>query len=214
MSTQRTTAQATSEAWAWVRAAQAGDREAFGLLYTRYAPEVARFIRRRVWDTALAEDLTSETFTRALRRLDTLRERRSDPGAWLTTIARNLIADHVKCSRTRFDRSVAEVPEQRNVLGQAGLEELAATREDRAIAAELIAQCLAGLTDDQREVVQLYDLAARRDLVEVARLMGRSERAVKGLRHRAMRGIREQLAERGLASMDDCSQIGWGCGRG
>lgn len=105
-----------------------------------------------------------------------------------------------------------------------GVEELAAARADRAIAAELVAQCLAGLTDDQRQVVQLYELAARRDLVEVARLMGRSPAAVKALRHRAMRAIREQLTEQGLATMQDCvpaghhpqrrRPVGRGCGRG
>ncbi len=69
--------------WELVAAVQAGDREAFGRLYERYLPQVRGFVRRRVWDAGLVEDLTSETFLRALRRIDTLTERRADPGAWL-----------------------------------------------------------------------------------------------------------------------------------
>ena len=89
--------------WELVEAAQAGDREAFGQLYARYAGGVSRFLGHRVRDRALVEDLTSETFARALRRIDSVRDQGRDPGAWLTTIARNLVFDHTKSSRYKLD---------------------------------------------------------------------------------------------------------------
>ena len=42
------------------------DPELFGQLYRRYAPEIQRFVRSRVSDPLLAEDITSKVFTKAL----------------------------------------------------------------------------------------------------------------------------------------------------
>src|SRR6185312_4731566 len=97
--------------WELVAAAQAGDREAFGRLYGRYVGPVGRFLSARVADRALAEDLTSETFTRALRRIDSVRDQGRDVGAWLSTIARNLVLDHVKSSRHRLETTTGEFPD-------------------------------------------------------------------------------------------------------
>nr|6DXO_A Chain A, RNA polymerase ECF-subfamily sigma factor [Streptomyces venezuelae ATCC 10712] len=76
--------------------AQAGEAEAFGRLYDQYSDTVYRYIYYRVGGKATAEDLTSETFLRALRRISTFTWQGRDFGAWLVTIARNLVADHFK----------------------------------------------------------------------------------------------------------------------
>ncbi|CAA9341187.1 MAG: RNA polymerase ECF-type sigma factor, partial [uncultured Nocardioidaceae bacterium] len=60
------------------------------MLYDHYQPSIYRFLVYRVGSVALAEDLTSETFFRALRSLGSFRWQGKDFGAWLTTIARNL----------------------------------------------------------------------------------------------------------------------------
>ena len=52
---------------ALVELARGGDKEAFGLLYDHYHPSVYRFLYYRIRSQTLAEDLTSETFFRALR---------------------------------------------------------------------------------------------------------------------------------------------------
>src|SRR5919199_92495 len=99
----------TAGSWDLVAAAQAGDREAFGRLYARYAHGVARYVGHRVPDPYLAQDFTGETFARALRRIDSVSDQGRDVGAWLTTIARNLLADHWKSHRTQRETTVAEV---------------------------------------------------------------------------------------------------------
>lgn len=81
---------------------QAGDRAAFGELYQRYHARVFGFVVAKVGDRHLGEDLTAETFTRALAALPHLSWCGRDLGAWLFTIARNLITDHVRLSRTRL----------------------------------------------------------------------------------------------------------------
>ncbi|MFD3504968.1 sigma-70 family RNA polymerase sigma factor [Streptomyces sp. NPDC058678] len=93
---------------AWVEQAQAGDREAFGALYDAYADTVYRYIYYRVGGKATAEDLTSETFLRALARIASFTWRGRDLGAWLVTIARNLVADHFKSTRFRLEVTTGE----------------------------------------------------------------------------------------------------------
>src|SRR4051812_12691547 len=73
--------------WELVRRAQDGDAEGFGLLYDRYVDVVFRFLLHRLGDRPTAEDFTSETFVRALRRIDSLSFQGRDVGAWLVTIA-------------------------------------------------------------------------------------------------------------------------------
>jgi RNA polymerase sigma-70 factor (ECF subfamily) len=74
-----------------VRAAQDGDRVAFGQLYQRYVRMVHGILLARV-PTAAAEDLVHEVFLQALRSLAAMREV-SRFGPWLAAIARNRATD-------------------------------------------------------------------------------------------------------------------------
>ena len=87
----------------WSAAAQAGDMTAFGELFDRYYDIVFRYVLFRMGDRTLAEDVTQETFVRALRRISSVSYQGRDIGAWFVTIARNLIFDHVKSSRYRLE---------------------------------------------------------------------------------------------------------------
>ena len=94
---------------ALVELARAGDKDAFGLLYDHYQASVYRFLYYRTRSQALAEDLTSETFFRALRSMNSFRWQGKDFGAWLMTIARNLTTDHFKAGRTRLEMTTEDM---------------------------------------------------------------------------------------------------------
>lgn len=79
---------------AWVEAAQAGDREAFGALYREMAPVVHGLLLSRV-QTFEVSDLLQEVFAVALQRLPSLDRPAAFPG-WLCTIARNAATDHLR----------------------------------------------------------------------------------------------------------------------
>ena len=98
-----------AEVWALVERAQAGESEAFGLIYDRYVDTVFRFVYFRVGNRQLAEDLTSDTFLRALKRIGSFTWQGRDLGAWLVTIARNLVADHFKSGRYRLEVTTGDV---------------------------------------------------------------------------------------------------------
>ena len=109
---------------ALVELARGGDCEAFGLLYDHYHVSVYRFVYYRVGSVALAEDLTSETFFRALRSMGSFRWQGKDFGAWLMTIARNLTTDHFKAGRTRLEYATEDMSPARR--GHRGSRELGA----------------------------------------------------------------------------------------
>jgi RNA polymerase sigma-70 factor (ECF subfamily) len=89
-----------------VRAARAGDREAFGVLYDRYGAMVHGLCLARV-PAADAPDLVHEVFILALRRLSQLRDEAAF-GGWLAALARHAAADFHRAPRRR--ESAAELP--------------------------------------------------------------------------------------------------------
>ncbi|MFB9497109.1 sigma-70 family RNA polymerase sigma factor [Saccharothrix mutabilis subsp. capreolus] len=174
------------EPWDLVRAAQAGDTDAFGLLYDRYVDVVYRYVLFRVGDRTLAEDVTSETFLRALRSIGSISYQGRDVGAWFVTIARNIVFDHVKSSRYRLEVTTAEPDDNREVAS--GPEQEVLTD---AANAELL-RCVAQLGDDQRECITLRFIQGL-SVAETAAKMGRNEGAIKALQHRAVRRLAQLL---------------------
>jgi RNA polymerase sigma-70 factor (ECF subfamily) len=187
--TDRTTARAAehAETWALVEAAQAGDTAAFGRLYDRYVDAVFRYVLFRVGDKTLAEDVTSETFLRAFRRIGSLNYQGRDVGAWFVTIARNIVLDHVKSSRFRLEVATADPDEGRDDA-QAGPEHQVINRLTHT---ELL-RCVAQLGDDQRECIVLRFLQGL-SVAETAAIMDRNEGAIKALQHRAVRRLAQLL---------------------
>ena len=186
---------AKSEAWELVHAAQAGDTTAFGRLYDRYVDTVFRYVLFRMGDRDLAEDVTSETFLRALRRISSVSYQGRDVGAWFITIARNLVFDHVKSSRFRLEVVTDEVAEPgavpfspAQVQPSTGPEQQAV---DRAVNTTLL-DCVAELGDDQRECVVLRFLQGL-SVAETAHIMQRNEGAIKALQHRAVRRLAQLM---------------------
>jgi RNA polymerase sigma-70 factor, ECF subfamily len=172
--------------WELVHAAQEGDRSAFALLYDKYVDVVFRYVLFRVGDRELAEDVTSETFLRALRRITSISYQGRDVGAWFVTIARNLVLDHVKSSRYRLEVTTAEFEDSGHV--EAGPEQQVMAGVTRSALLEGIRQ----LGDDQRECIVLRFLQGL-SVAETAVVMARNEGAVKALQHRAIRRLAQLL---------------------
>lgn len=88
-----------------VRAAMAGDLDAFEELVRAYQAHVWRFLRHLLGDPTLAEDVTQETLLRVHQRLRTYRFQ-SKFSTWLFQVARNAGIDALR-ARARRDRLVA-----------------------------------------------------------------------------------------------------------
>jgi RNA polymerase sigma-70 factor (ECF subfamily) len=167
---------------ALVELARGGDSEAFGMLYDHYNASVYRFIYYRVGSVALAEDLTSETFFRALRSMSSFKWQGKDFGAWLMTIARNLTADHYKAGRTRLEFATEDM----------GAHDSATDGPENAVLASLtneaLLQALGELPTEQQECLIMRFLQGL-SIAETAKVLGRSDGAVKQLQLRGVRNL-------------------------
>ena len=173
---------------ALVELARGGDSEAFGMLYDHYNASVYRFIYYRVGSVALAEDLASETFFRALRSMSSFKWQGKDFGAWLMTIARNLTADHYKAGRTRLEYATEDM----------GAHDSATEGPETAVLASLtneaLLQALNELPTEQQECLIMRFLQGL-SIAETAKVLGRSDGAVKQLQLRGVRNLAKLLPE-------------------
>ncbi|RBY91533.1 RNA polymerase subunit sigma-70 [Blastococcus sp. TBT05-19] len=177
-----------TDVWALVREAQQGDAEAFGRLYDHYVTLVHRYAYHRVGDRATAEDVTSETFVRALRRIDSLSFQGRDVGAWLVTIARNIIRDQVKSSRFRLEVSTADMRDADRVTD--GPEDAVL----QYLTNQQLLACVQQLGSEQQECIVLRFLHGL-SVSETAEIMGKKDGAIKALQHRAVRRLAAMLPE-------------------
>ena len=178
-------------ALALVQRAQEGDPEAFGELYDRYVDTVFRFISYRVGSRQLAEDLTSETFLRALRRIGSFTWQGRDVGAWFVTIARNLVADHYKSSRYRLEMTTDDVTESGARLDPAGSPEGAVLD---SMTNRVLLEAVRQLNPEQQECIALRFLQGL-SVAETAKVMGKNDGAIKALQYRAVRSLGRLLPE-------------------
>ena len=176
-----------------VQRAQAGDAEAFGELYDRYVDVVFRYVCYRVGSRQLAEDLTSETFLRALRRIGTFTWQGRDVGAWFVTIARNLIADHYKSSRYKLELTTDDVA----LAGDTGGRLVEASPEGAVLESmqnAVLLEAVRRLGPEQQECIALRFLQGL-SVAETAAVMGKNDGAIKALQYRAVRALGRLLPE-------------------
>lgn len=180
------------EVAALVARAQAGEADAFGEIYDRYSETVYRYIYFRVNNAQLAEDLASETFLRALRRISSFSWQGRAFGAWLVTIARNLVVDHFKSGRYRLEIAKPDV------LGADSPETDPSTSPETAALEKLtnatLLTAVKKLNPDQQECIVLRFLQGF-TVAETARTMGKNEGAVKALQYRAVRTLARLLPD-------------------
>ena len=166
--------------------ARAYEAQALAEIYDRYAGPIYGYLYRIIGDPAHAEDLTGEVFLRLLQVLGTSRAPRDNLAGWLYRVAHNLAMDLF-----RRQKKGQTVPLDEELLAGDGprpdvLEEDRARQQLRAH--------LRRLTSDQQRVI-LLRFAQDLPLAEVARLMDKSEGAIKALQHRAMNRLRKLLQE-------------------
>jgi len=164
--------------------AQQGDEAAIGELYQQHSVRIFRYLYYRLGDQQAAEDLTSEVFIRLMRSLPSYRPQNGSIQAWLFQVARNLAVDHHRYMAYRNHAALHEN------LAEGG--EDPASLVDRSLNSERLRRALTQLTAEQREVVILRFVVGM-PIAEVAKLVQKSEDAVKGLQRRGLMALRAIL---------------------
>ena len=171
--------------WILLKQAKLGDKEAFGRLYEKYLDRVYRYIFYRVGQNAqLAEDLVQTTFLRAWEKLETF-----DTGsfqAWIYTIARNLLIDHIRSHKQQeqLDETVADERQdvQEHVLVK--------------IQAETILAHMQYLTEEQQEIIMMR-FVNELSYKEIAQALDKREDAIRAMQYRALKELKRRLGYEG-----------------
>jgi len=166
------------------------DPEAFSLLYERYVDNIYSYIYYRTGNHHDAEDLVSRTFYRALKHFSRYVDRGAPFSAYLYRIAHNMVANWHR------DRSRPQVVSLNEVM-------LASLRRDEPSAVaerideeETLLEAVRRLPPDRQELL-ILKFIDRMSNAKIARIMGRTEGAIKSLYHRTLVALRQDLLEDG-----------------
>ncbi|GAA3765713.1 RNA polymerase sigma factor [Micromonospora maritima] len=171
-----------------VTAAQNGNPDAFAELWRMYRPEIARMIYRRTSDPDLTDDLTSEVFLRAWRRLPTFTWRGNGFAGWLTTIARNLVIDHyITAARRPVNSQPIDDTDHWHPPATDRRTNPEAVAE-QADLAEALDRAIARLTPYQQQVIRLR-FGAGLPLADTAKHLKRRAVAVQSAQFLATRAL-------------------------
>lgn len=170
-----------------VRRAQAGDRNAFGFLYARYADNVHGYVRSIVHDHHEAEDITQHVFAKLFFVIGKYEERNVPFFAWLLRVARNVAVDHIRQQR------VVPVEDVR------ATESFGGHRADPepGESSDLL-DALSMLPQEQRDVLVMRHVIGLSP-TEIAERTGRTEGSIHGLHHRGRRTLKAALVDREAA---------------
>jgi len=167
--------------------------EAFARLYDHYYPRIFGYILRRTANLEVAQDITSETFLKALGKLWQFRWRSVSFSSWLYKIASNEINQYYRRAEYRKSISMEELEEQGFELRSPhdpeselmeAQERLKQHQDFLDIQARIVQ-----LPDKYQEVITLR-FFEKKQIKEIAEILGKREGTIKSLLHRAVERLR------------------------
>ena len=164
------------------------DEEALVELHEEFYPVVYRFVRFRLEDEQLVEDITSDVFLHFLNALSQERMSIRDVRGWLLGTASNLIYDQL---RRKYRHPIEDLERHEDLPDELHPE----TIVENDMANQLVRQCVKELTEDQQKVLSLR-FSQGMSVGETARIVHKSVNAVKVLQYRALSTLRRMLASK------------------
>ena len=167
-----------------VRRAQQHDHEAFAQLYEEHFDKIYRYVTLKIGNETEAEDVTQQVFLNALQSIPSFKWKGIPFSAWLFRIAHNQVVDYLRKKKriaVPLDESLASNDNNPQSVAEHKLDIeqlLLATRQ---------------LTEAQREVISLR-FTSELSIAQVAKVMGKSQGAVKALQHSAIVALRKALS--------------------
>jgi len=176
-----------------VAKAKMGDSEAFGQLYDNFAQRIFRYIRLKVQNREEAEDILQEVFVKAYRGLDSLDLGNLNFSAWLYKIASNTINDYFR--KKYRTPEISPIDENFDVAGGISLQKEIEVKSD----VEIVRAEFTNLPVLYRQVLELR-FVQDFSLDEVAKVLKKSNLAVRLLQYRALKKIQVILKKRYVSS--------------
>lgn len=159
----------------------------FEVIYRLYFKDVYLYIRRLSGDEHIAEEITADTFFKALRSMDKFRGD-CDVRVWLCQIAKNSYYTYLKKSKRlhSFEEALFNVPDQSSTADDVA-------RHDEA---KLIQKILHAVDEPYKEVF-MWRVYADMSFREIGQIFSKSENWACVTYHRARKIIKERLEEYG-----------------
>jgi len=168
--------------------------DAFAKLYDQYYPKIFGYILRRTANIEAAQDITSETFFKALRKLWQFQWRNISFSSWLYKIAANEINQYFRKAEYKKSLSLEELQEQgfeptspddpESELIEAQ-EQLKQHQDFLEIQVKIVR-----LPAKYQEVIALR-FFEQKQIKEISEILGKKEGTIKSLLHRAVEKLRE-----------------------
>jgi RNA polymerase sigma factor (sigma-70 family) len=174
-----------------------GDRDALAALYDRYGGPAYALARRITRSAELAEDVVQEVFLAVWRQARTFDARRARPSTWLLALTHHKAVDAVRREDVRRASPLEEAPEP--VADSDAAREAWLSLQRRAVL-----ECLAQLSDPQREVIELCYFEGYTQSQLAVRL-GQPLGTIKSRTHTALARLRDVMQARGITTEDPWS---------
>jgi RNA polymerase sigma-70 factor (ECF subfamily) len=162
---------------------QSGKTEAFGHIYDRHIRTIYNFVFYKVFDKDLAEDLTSQTFFKALKNVSSV-----DPDraiiSWLYKIAHNSILDHYRSVRPTED------VDDHWDLGDETIDIVG--RLDTDVDMKRVGKYLKELTSLERDII-IMRIWQELPYQAIAEIIGKSEANCKMIYSRSLKKLKSMI---------------------
>lgn len=167
-----------------IQAVQSGHTDAFAVFYERYVDQLYAFIYYKTHHRETAQDLTSKTFLKALKGINSLKATENSFRPWLYTIARNNVIDHYRTHHKSSDIADAwDLADDQDVARDA---ELRASLVN-------VQKYLSDIDPVQRDII-LLRIWQDMPYEEISKIVGKSPDNCKVIFSRAIRRLRTELA--------------------
>jgi RNA polymerase sigma-70 factor (ECF subfamily) len=166
------------------------DMFALGQIHDAFYPEIYRYVRYRLSDEQVCEDISAEVFLRLIDALHRQRGPSHNLRGWLYGTASNLVNDYL---RERYRRKVENLDD--GFESQFVDERSPESSWEISAQKQAVREALQELTQDQQHVLALR-FSEGRSIEETAQIIGKTITAVKALQFRALASLRRLLDER------------------
>jgi len=167
-----------------IRRAQQHDQMALTQIYEENFDKIYRYVVLKIGDRTEAEDITQQVFINAIKSISSFKWKGVPFSAWLFRIAHNQIVDYFRKKSKRvtvpLDESIRDKDDNPGILLEKNMD------------IEQMVTATRRLTGAQREVISLR-FAGELAISQVAKIMGKSEGAVKALQHSAIVALRKTM---------------------
>lgn len=171
------------------------DPEVFAKLYDEHYPKIFGYILKRVASLEIAQDITSETFFKALKNFWKFRWRNISFSAWLYRIANNEIANYYRKNRylvsleilqdeKGFEPIALHNPETEFLEAQEKLKQ----HQDFLKIQKKIAQLL--IKYQEAITLRFFE---KKKISEICEILGKKEGTIKSLLHRGLEKLKELM---------------------